>query len=309
MYIHIKSLLILFILLLITLGCTKTRKDIEASLDEKMKDSQNPLMYMKTSKGDIVLELYPREAPETVANFIGLAEATKEFYDPKTRKKIKKHYFDGIIFHRIIPNFMIQGGDILGTGRGGPGYKFKDEISAKSLGLDKVKVKDMARVYGREVQNAVYKKLTKEVQNIRKISSQIRQLQKKDPKSRMLHTLKVKEKYYVNIYKKKFEAEKKIMEEQTVEELLTSIGYNFDNNLNTSKNEPYTLAMANSGPNTNGSQFFINLVSNIHLNGKHTVFGKVVKGRDVVQKIVQVKKDRSNKPIDPILIKKLYLLK
>ncbi len=102
-------------------------------------DPANPVVIMKTNQGDIHLELFKNGAPKTVANFIGLAEGTKEFTDPKTRQKTQRPYFDGLIFHRVIKDFMIQGGDPLGTGGGGPGYKFEDEINAEQLGLDKIK--------------------------------------------------------------------------------------------------------------------------------------------------------------------------
>ena len=141
-----------------------------------------------TSKGKIVCVLFEKEAPKTVANFTGLAEGTKEWTDPKTRTKVKKRFYDGLIFHRVIPNFMIQGGDPLGTGTGGPGYKFEDEFSA-NLKFDK----------------------------------------------------------------------------------------------------PGRLAMANAGPNTNGSQFFITHVPTPHLNNAHTIFGEVKGSADqaVVDSIQQ----------------------
>ncbi|MBI4552551.1 MAG: peptidylprolyl isomerase, partial [Candidatus Latescibacteria bacterium] len=91
---------------------------------------------LETSMGRIVCELYSKDTPKTVDNFVGLAEGTKEFTDPKTKQKMKKPYFNGTIFHRVIPNFMIQGGDPTGTGTGGPGYEFNNEQSP-SLKFDK----------------------------------------------------------------------------------------------------------------------------------------------------------------------------
>jgi peptidyl-prolyl cis-trans isomerase A (cyclophilin A) len=91
---------------------------------------------IETSKGTIVVELFDKQSPITVANFVGLANGTKEYTDPKTGQKKKSKYFDGLIFHRVIPQFMIQGGDPLGTGTGGPGYQFQNE-NDPSLNFDK----------------------------------------------------------------------------------------------------------------------------------------------------------------------------
>jgi peptidyl-prolyl cis-trans isomerase A (cyclophilin A) len=140
----------------------------------------------KTSVGDIVIRLMPDKAPKTVANFVELAEGTREWTDPRSGQKVKQPLYDGTVFHRVIPDFMIQGGDPLGTGTGGPGYKFADEI-----GPDNV----------------------------------------------------------------------------------------FD--------RPGLLAMANAGPNTNGSQFFITEVPTPWLNKGHTIFGEVVRGGDLVPKIAR----------------------
>jgi peptidyl-prolyl cis-trans isomerase B (cyclophilin B) len=86
------------------------------------------LAHIETPRGEIVLELFEKEAPGTVANFVGLASGTKEWTDPKTGQKVKRPYYDGLSFHRVIANFMIQGGCPLGTGGGGPGYTIKDEV-------------------------------------------------------------------------------------------------------------------------------------------------------------------------------------
>jgi peptidyl-prolyl cis-trans isomerase A (cyclophilin A) len=139
-----------------------------------------------TSHGAIVCELYEKEAPKTVANFAALAEGGKEWTHPGTRKKSADALYSGTVFHRVIPEFMIQGGDPLGTGYGGPGYQFEDEFHP-SLKFDR----------------------------------------------------------------------------------------------------PGRLAMANSGPNTNGSQFFITEVPTPHLNNKHTIFGQVVEGQALVAKIAR----------------------
>jgi peptidyl-prolyl cis-trans isomerase A (cyclophilin A) len=140
----------------------------------------------QTSMGDIVVKLMPQKAPRTVENFVGLAEGTKEWTDPKTGQKVKRPLYDGTVFHRVISQFMIQGGDPLGDGTGGPGYRFGDEIG---------------------------------------------------PDNR------------------------------------------FD--------RPGLLAMANAGPNTNGSQFFITEVPTPHLDRGHTIFGEAVKGQDLVAKIAR----------------------
>ncbi len=156
----------------------------EATAQPKEKKMTGTYATFKTSLGDIVVKLLPEKAPKTVENFVALAEGTKEWKDPRSGQTVKKPLYDGTVFHRVIPGFMIQGGDPLGTGTGGPGYKFADEIGP-------------------------------------------------------------------------------------------------DNNFS----KPGLLAMANSGPNTNGSQFFITEVPTPHLNRGHTIFGEVVKGGELVQKI------------------------
>jgi peptidyl-prolyl cis-trans isomerase A (cyclophilin A) len=165
-------------------------------------------VVFETTLGKITCLFYDKEAPKTVQNFIGLAEGSKEWTDPKTGQKVKKPLYDGLIFHRVIPNFMAQGGDPLGIGVGGPGYQFEDEFS---------------------------------------------------PKLR------------------------------------------FD--------IPGRLAMANAGPGTNGSQFFITQVPTPWLDGHHTIFGQVVEGQEVIDKMASVPKGPNDKPITDIVMKKVTILR
>jgi cyclophilin family peptidyl-prolyl cis-trans isomerase len=159
---------------------------------------KQPTAIFETTAGNITCTLFPEQAPLTVSNFIGLATGTKAWKDPKTGKMMHTPLYNGTIFHRVIPNFMIQGGDPIGNGTGDPGFSFKDEFSPD----------------------------------------------------------------------------------------LT-----FD--------QPGRLAMANSGPNTNGSQFFITEVPTPHLNGKHTIFGQC-QDLDVVKKIARLATDpRTDRPFDP----------
>ena len=149
--------------------------------------NKNKKVLLETNKGNITIELYSKEMPITAGNF---------------EKLVQKGFYDGIIFHRVMEGFMIQGGDPKGTGTGGPGYEIKDEFTKTAL----------------------------------------------------------------------------------------------------DKNNRGTIAMANAGPNTGGSQFFINLVNNNFLDGKHPVFGKVIKGMDVVDKIGKTKTDSNDKPVKTIEI-------
>lgn len=165
-----------------------------------------PTATIQTSMGDIHCTLFPDKAPNTVANFIGLATGKKLWTDPKTGQLVKgKPLYDGTTFHRVIPNFMIQGGDPEGTGMGGPGYKFNDEAS------------DL-----------------------------------------------------------KFDV-------------------------------PGRLAMANSGPNSNGSQFYITEVATPWLDGKYNLFGQC-EDIDLVKKIARVETGANNKPVTPVTIKHIAIV-
>jgi peptidyl-prolyl cis-trans isomerase A (cyclophilin A) len=159
-----------------------------------------------TSKGKFTCELFDKQTPITVANFIGLATGKRAWLDPKTNKWVqKKPFYDGLIFHRVIPGFMIQGGDPLGTGIGNPGYRFQDEI-VPELKFDK----------------------------------------------------------------------------------------------------PGLLAMANAGPATNGSQFFITEGTPEHLTGRHTIFG-ACQPTELVGEIARVKAGERNKPVEDVVLKKVVI--
>ena len=158
---------------------------------------------LHTTAGDIVVRLFPDHAPKTVQNFVGLAEGSREWTDPRTGRKTTAPLYDGTIFHRVIDGFMIQGGDPLGRGTGGPGYEFGDEFHP--------------------------------------------------------------ELYF---------------------------------------NRPYLLAMANAGPNTNGSQFFITVVPTPHLNRKHSIFGEVADpdSQAVVDRIAKSPTRAQDRPVSDVAI-------
>ncbi len=163
---------------------------------------------LHTNHGDIIVELFPNQAPKTVANFVELATGAREWVDPRTGEKTSAKLFDGTVFHRVISNFMIQGGDPLGTGTGGPGYRFADEFHPE---------------------------------------------------------------------------------------------LNFD--------RPYLLAMANSGPGTNGSQFFITVAPTTWLNRKHSIFGEVTDAASqaVVDKIATTKTGAGDRPVQAVVIESVTI--
>ena len=167
--------------------------------------SRTPGVYatFDTSEGTIVCRLFEAEAPITVKNFIELAEGSREWTHPHTRAKSKTPLYNGTIFHRVIPDFMVQGGDPAGTGMGGPGYQFQDETKGSPHKFDK----------------------------------------------------------------------------------------------------PGKLAMANSGPGTNGSQFFITVAATPWLTGNHTIFGEVVEGQDIADKITKLPRNRQDKPNKDVVLK------
>jgi peptidyl-prolyl cis-trans isomerase A (cyclophilin A) len=170
-------------------------------------DKKGPLYAtLKTTMGDIVVQLFDDKAPKTVANFVSLATGTREWIDPKTQEKVKRPLYNGTIFHRVIPGFMIQGGDPIGNGTGGPGYRFEDEFNP-----------DLRHTKGG------------------------------------------------------------------------------------------ILSMANAGPNTNGSQFFITLAPTLHLDNRHSVFGAVVKGEEVVVAIGNVQRNPNDRPVKDVVLKEVVI--
>jgi peptidyl-prolyl cis-trans isomerase A (cyclophilin A) len=160
-----------------------------------------------TNKGSFTVRLMPEHAPQTVANFVELAMGKREWKDPRDGKTKTEPLYDGTVFHRVIPDFMLQGGDPEGTGRGGPGYNFADECPPGGPIFDK----------------------------------------------------------------------------------------------------PGLLAMANAGPNTNGSQFFVTVAATHWLNGKHTIFGEITDGYDVVEAISKLPTDSADRPQDAVVLERVEI--
>jgi peptidyl-prolyl cis-trans isomerase A (cyclophilin A) len=246
-----------------------------STLGIAQENKHNPVCTIKTSMGDIFVELFAKDAPNTVENFIALAEGKKEYTSPVKNSKVKNHFYDNLIFHRVIKNFMIQGGCPLGNGRSGPGYTFKDEINAKSLGLDKIKVM--------QPDGGVHQHLL------------VRSQQDFSRVIVMPLARKMGIKSQQEFQKQQQEIQQKISK-LTLKECYENLGYEYNDGLKSHVPKRGVIAMANSGPNTNGSQFFINLIDTPWLTGKHTVFGKVVKGMEVVDKIGEVAVDNRSKP-------------
>ncbi|RKH18323.1 peptidylprolyl isomerase [Corallococcus sp. CA031C] len=168
---------------------------------KKVQAGKDLYATLKTNQGTVIVRLFPKDAPKTVENFVGLATGEKRWTDPLTGQEVNRPLYSGSVFHRVIPGFMIQGGDPTGTGNGDPGYRFEDEFQS---------------------------------------------------------------------------------------------GRSFD--------KPGILAMANAGRNTNGSQFFITTSTPSHLTGRHTIFGEVVSGYDVVEKISNVPRSAQDRPQTPVIL-------
>jgi cyclophilin family peptidyl-prolyl cis-trans isomerase len=228
-----------------------TGKAGEKEEQKKKKKEPNPVALVKTNLGTIEVELFRDSAPLTVANFLGLAAGTKRFTDPKTGKKVKRPYFDGLVFHRVIKDFMIQGGCPLGTGTGNPGFRFADEINAKGLGLDKIKL-----VQGKGFHPWAVAGIRSREQMSMKIVA---------PLARKLGITSNEQ---MKKRQKEFQA---YMKEVTLMELYQAQGYKYNEKLKPRKPVKGALAMANSGPNTNGSQFFLNLRDTPHLTDRKSV--------------------------------------
>jgi peptidyl-prolyl cis-trans isomerase A (cyclophilin A) len=240
----------------------------------------NPVALITTSMGEIRVLLYADEAPTTVENFLALAEGTKEWKDGSTGETVKRPFYDGLDFHRVIKGFMVQGGCPKGDGSGDAGYKFKDEINAKSLGLDTAKVID-----GNNPHPAM-------------------QLQSREDFQRnvvMPLFAKMGIKSQEELDKRVEEVQKRI-EALTVKEALENLGYVYEETHASHAPVKGSLAMANGGPNTNGCQFFLNLADTPWLTGRHTVFGEVIGGLDVLEAIGDVKVGPDSRPVAEVKI-------
>lgn len=225
---------------------------------------KRPMLTMTTELGAMEIELWPDIAPKTVDNFIGLAKGTKEFKDPKTGEMVKRPFYDGLTFHRVISDFMIQGGCPLGTGTGDPGYKFEDECYDTDGGkpiTGAITDEALAIRIFQEVLAPYFQRTPKPDAELAAVVDECQKQQSGKPL--MAHP--------VEWYMEKTGTKTPLMAQG---KLKAAVEY-------------ATICMANAGPNTNGSQFFIVTKKEgcDWLNGKHTVFGKVLKGMDVAHAI------------------------
>ncbi len=253
-----------------------------------MEDTSRPVCRITTNLGTIDIELFDDETPETVANFIGLATGTKEYTNPESGRNVIDHFYDGLVFHRVIDGFMIQGGCPLGTGTGGPGYTFDDEINADSLGLDESPAFDAqgrpSNLLGIRTQEDFSRLIVIPLTQKMGITTQEELDRRLAEVQQRISELSLKEAYELQ-------------------------GYRYSTGRESHEPERGVIAMANSGPNTNGSQFFINLIDTPWLAGKHTVFGRVIDGMDIVDSIGEVKTDGANKPLSPVTIESVRVIK
>lgn len=245
------------------------------------KAETNPHVAVKTTHGTFTIALLPEEAPKTVANFLGLATGQKVFVDYATNKRTKRPFYDGLTFHRVIAGAMIQGGCPAGDGTGRPGYVFEDEINARALGLDRAPVLDARGVPHASLQIAdeddFYKKVV-------------------DP---LLRVLGVRDSD--DFRRREGEIDARIRR-MTLKEALENQGYRYTQKHTTRPILRGVVAMANSGPSTNGSQFFIATRPLPMLDGKHTPFGHVVAGMKVVETIARSAVDGAKKSGKPVRI-------
>ena len=275
-----KFLLIMLVFLAIPMVSCARKGDVSQDKpDEANQEVKIVNVLMKTSLGDIELELNREIAPLTVDNFVGLAMATKEFTDSQTRQLAKRHFYDGLIFHRVIRDFMIQGGCPVGTGTGGPGYTFADECyepGEKITGTIENEQKANA-IWTQQVVPYLRSNPTDPSPELMAIVTKCHQSQSLAP---MIGST-------VAFYEKA--TGRRAFYGQGP--LKATVDYG-------------TICMANAGPDTNGSQFFIVTKKDgaDWLNGKHTVFGKVTNGMDVAHAIENVQTTASSKPIQDVKI-------
>lgn len=230
---------------------------------------------IKTNYGDIELELFSELTPKTVDNFVGLATGEKEWIDPNTNESKNEPFYNGLTFHRVIKDFMIQGGCPIGNGTGGPGYRFEDELYKEGEKLTgSIDTEQEAMSVFQQVIQPYYQRVQQPDSELHRIVEEAMNRQSPEPLME----------YDVEFFIEKTGHEGDVY---TDGELLHTVDYG-------------TICMANSGPNTNGSQFFIvtKREGADWLNGRHTVFGKVTKGMDVVHTIENLETDRNDKPLE-----------
>jgi cyclophilin family peptidyl-prolyl cis-trans isomerase len=247
----------------------------------EMEDTSNPLMLIQTTRGDLAVELFTRDAPQTVDSFLGLAEGLKPFIDPRSGAEVTRPFYDGLQFHRVINRFMIQGGSPTGQSDGGPGFSLADEINADSLGLGLMPVLDEdgypAEVLGIRDQQNFQRRVLLPLYRAMNIDSE--------------ETLKTR-----------FNAVDQRLRALTVKALYELQGYRYSERFQSRAPLRGVIAMANSGPNTAGSQFFITLADAPWLTGQYTVFGKVRAGMEVVESISLMPVDADKRPLEPVTI-------
>lgn len=245
-----------------------------------MEDSQNPLMLLKTSQGEIYLELFPAEAPNNVANFIALAEGEIEFKHSATGETLQSRYYSGMRFHRVIPDFIIQAGSPAYNPLGSQINLLADEINADSLGLNQISALNpdgsFAEMLNIQSKSDFHTVILEPLYTRRNINDNTAMLASQDETLAQLQRMSVKSVY----------------ENQ---------GYRYNSSLSSRRIARGIVAMANSGPNSNGTEFFIALTDADWLTGRYTVIGKVVDGQDIIDTIGEI-------AIDPAQFSRLSTL-
>lgn len=246
-----------------------------------------PQITITTDTGAIVVELFADQAPTTVRRIIGLAEGL--IPSQRDGERAAHHFYDGLTFHRVIPDFMIQGGCPLGNGRGGPGFRFHNEINGTSLGLDR----EMAVQDGRLHRHCGSMR-TQFQQAVLAPRMQARGVTRASTRAETQEALQA--------------VLAELDGDYSLLDFYRDLGYRFDPDLPAST--PPTrgvIAMANAGPSSNGSQFFITVGDSHYLSGKHTVFGRVVAGMEVADAISAAPTGDQNRPTEPVVIERIRL--